>query len=75
MTLTTIFDHADPGHLALPVWRNFEPDGKWLKQARWYARTFGEAKVWKADGSVVRFWREDGKIRQRTYRNIIHTNQ
>jgi hypothetical protein len=73
MTFTTIFDHANDAHRELKHWRS--SSSTWQNTAKRYARTYGEAKVWKADDSVVRYWRdEDGRIRQRTYRHVLHTN-
>jgi len=42
--------------------------------ARWY---YGEAKLLRPDGAVVRYWvEEDGQLRQHTYpaRDVIVTN-
>ena len=69
---TTIFDHANPGHLEVKHWRSHGPHC-WEVYARQYARQYGEAKAWKADDSVVRFWNDDGTIRQRTYHKVVHT--
>lgn len=70
---TTIFDHANEGHRELKAWRSAA--STWQNTAKRYARTYGEAKVWRADDSVVRFWRDGDTIRQRTYHKVIHANQ
>jgi hypothetical protein len=69
---TTTYDHNNEAHRTLPAWRNDAPDGNWLAEARRYALAHGEAKVWKADGVVMRFWRDEGRVRQRTYRCSVH---
>jgi hypothetical protein len=67
---TTTFDPTNPAHRLVSGWSR---DGKfsWQHTARAYAQVTGEAKALRADGSVMRFFREDGIVRQRTYRQVL----
>lgn len=68
---TTIYDHTNPAHRELKVWRQ-QSTSSWQTTAKRYARAHGEAKVWKVNDTVVRYWLDDGKIRQRTYHKVMH---
>ncbi len=68
---TTTFDYRNKAHRTVREWRS--PGLQtWQTRARAYARFHGEAKVLRADGSVVHFCRTvDDTIRQRTYTKVI----
>jgi len=75
---TTFKSVGNPAHRPVSGWRTplyaTEEDitpRSWQSNARAYARTYGESKVMRADGSVVRYWRDEGKVRQRTYRVVF----
>lgn len=77
--MTTTFDHANPAHRTVKGWRYADLNKAWRTNARAYAATHGEAKVWRADDSVVRFLaeeRQDGTVmvHQKTYRSVVHQN-
>ena len=66
--LTTIFDASNPHHRTVQQWAH--PGSRtWQTEAKAHARAHGEAKVCRADGSVVRYWLDEGTMRQRTYHN------
>jgi hypothetical protein len=70
---TTIFDASNPDHRPTAGWR-YPLAFTWEHNAKAHAKAYGEAKVWRADDSVVRYWLDNGKIRQRTYHKVIHTH-
>jgi hypothetical protein len=65
---TTINPYTNPAHQTLTGW-----GGRRFAQA--YARQHGEAKVWLASGKVLRYWLDEGRLRQRTYHNVIVTRE
>ena len=66
----TSFDVNSPDHRTVPAWRQADAGGNWRIGAKRHAARFGEARVLRADGRVIRFWREGQGIRQRTYTNV-----
>lgn len=78
--LTTTYDALNPLHRTMQEWRRSRMYQEGMRDvspqttAKHYARVHGEAKVLRADGSVVRYWLEAGKIRQRTYRSVVLVN-
>jgi hypothetical protein len=77
---TTTFDALNPAHRTLGEWRRmslYPADHVYVRPvttAKRYARVHGEAKVLRADDSVVRYWLDEGKVRQRTYRSVVMVN-
>lgn len=68
----TTFDPRNPAHRTVREWRN-PGIQTWQGRARAYAAVHGEAKVLRADGSVICYRPDcDGIIRQRTYTNITY---
>ena len=67
---TTIFDRQNPHHRTVAEWDN-TGSRRWKTEARDHARAHGEAKLMRADGSVIRYWLEEGKIRQRVYKKVV----
>ena len=67
----TTFDPRNQAHRTVRDWR--QPGLQtWQARAKAYARFHGEAKVLRADGSVVHFCRTlDHTVRQRTYTKVI----
>jgi hypothetical protein len=81
MAYTTSFTFGDPSHRTLAAWRDGDltyrgprcPRYSPYWAAKWYAHQHGEAKVLRAEDSVVRYWIDEGTLRQRTYRKVIFT--
>ena len=67
----TTFDYRNQAHRTVREWRS--PGLQtWQARAKAYARFHGEAKVLRADGSVVHYVRTmEHTIRQRTYTRVI----
>ena len=61
---TWINPYTNPSHQSLRAWGT-------RAKAQSYARHHGEAKVWLANGNVLRYWMDAGKLRQRTYRSVV----
>jgi hypothetical protein len=69
---TTIFEPANANHKPFAAWRGrINTRANALGNAKQWCRIFGEAKILRADGSVLRYWMDEGTLRQRTYRNVI----
>lgn len=72
---TTMFDVRDPAHRTVREWRH-PGIATWHLMATVYARTHGEAKVLRADGSVIVYRRApDGTVRQRTYQQVVFVRE
>ena len=77
---TTTYDADNPLHRTMQEWgrsRMYGGSGRDVSPhttAKRYARSQGEAKVLLANGAVVRYWLEEGKLRQRTYRSVAMVN-
>lgn len=77
--MTTAFFVGALAHRTVAGWRALSQTqgtkhGKtcsWQGTAKAYARTWGESKILLADGRVLRYWREENRIRQRTYAHVI----
>jgi hypothetical protein len=79
MNFATTFDYARTSDSTLEDWRRAgQYNARSARaEAKAWAKPYGEAKILRADGSVVRYWRETGPdgslvIRQRTYRTVFH---
>lgn len=68
---TTTFDYRNQAHRTVQEWRG--PGlHTWQTRARTYAAYHGEAKVLRADGSVIHYFRtRDDTVCQRTYTKVI----
>jgi hypothetical protein len=63
------FDPANDAHRDLPHWRSWDGKSAWAN-AKAYARAHGEALVFQANGHVLRYWDDEGSLRQRTYNRV-----
>ena len=67
----TYFDPRDQAHRTVREWSPARSQ-TWQTRARAYAASHGEAKVLRADGSVVHYQRtSEGTVRQRTYTKVV----
>ena len=69
--MTTLCDLRQAHCRDVPDWRTMDTRVSWRTNARRYARQHGESLAVLANGHVLRYWLDKGKIRQQTIRHAI----
>ena len=63
--MCTYFEPNNDAHRTVAEWRQAWSGKTWQFNVKAYARLYGEAKVLRADGSVVRYWMDGGTLCRR----------
>lgn len=69
--MITICDLRQPHCHDVKTWRTMDTRVSWRTTAKRYARQHGESLAVLANGHVLRYWVDEGKIRQQTIRQSI----